>query len=159
VQDTKFESVNNISELLGTLQSVEEKISGTVNSVNVHEGSQVNVNDILTNIDSKKYELQVAQAQVNVDKASAALTQTEKGARVKQIEQAKLKADQAETSYNQVVTDYNRNKTLFEARAIAQSDYEKYQNAMTSAQKDLETVNQAYSLTVGRGKKAGKRSL
>lgn len=103
VQDTKLESINNVSELSGTLQPAEEtivsfQVSGTVNSVNVQEGSQVNANDILANVDSENYELQVVQAQANVDKASAGVSQTEKG-------------------------------------VITKSDYEKYQNAMTSAQK------------------------
>ncbi|MFW2504172.1 efflux RND transporter periplasmic adaptor subunit [Clostridium diolis] len=152
VQDTKFESVNNISELSGTLQPIDEttvsfEVSGTVNSVNVQEGSNVSINDILASIDSKNYELQVAQAQSGVDNAAATVSKTEKGARAQEIEQSKLRVDEAEKSYNQAVTDYNRNKALFEAGAISQSDYEKYQNAMTTAQNNMENTKQEYSLT------------
>lgn len=151
VQETKFESVNNVSELSGTLQPIEEttvsfEVSGTVNSVNMQEGNQVNINDILTNIDTKNYELQVAQAQANVDNASAALGKTEKGARKQELEQSKLRVDEAEKAYNQAMVDYNRNKTLFEVGAISQSEYEKCQNAMTTAQNNMEIVKQAYSL-------------
>ena len=151
VQTVKSESINNVSELSGTLQPFEEttvsfEVSGMINSLNVKEGSNVSKDDILATVDSKNYELQVNQAQGNVDKASAAVTQTEKGARAQQIEQTKLKAEQAETAYNQAVIDLNRNKTLFEMGAIAQSDYEKFQNNVTVAQKDMEAAKQAYSL-------------
>lgn len=152
VLNTKSETVNNVSELSGTLQPIDEvtvsfEASGAVTLTNVQEGSEINVNDILASVDSKNYELQVSQAQANVEKASAALSQVQKGAREQELEQVKLKQEQAETSYNQALIDFNRNKTLFEAGAISQSDYEKYQNAVTMAKKDMETSKQAYSLT------------
>lgn len=152
VQSTKLESVNKISELSGTLQPMEEatvsfEVSGTVNSVNIKEGSIVNTNDILASIDRKSYEIQVAQAQASVDSASAVLNKAENGARVQELEQSKLRVEDAEASYNQALNDFNRNKTLFEAGAISQSDYEKYQNAMNTAKNNMETAKQAYSLT------------
>lgn len=151
VENAKSESISNVSELSGTLQPFEEttvsfEVSGKINSLKVEEGSNVNKDDILASVDSKNYELQVSQAQANVDKASAAVRQTEKGAREQQIQQAKLKVEQAETAYNQAVVDFNRNKTLFESEAITQSDYEKFQNSESVAQKDLEAAKQAYSL-------------
>ncbi|AQR94567.1 efflux RND transporter periplasmic adaptor subunit [Clostridium saccharoperbutylacetonicum] len=153
VENAKSESINKVSEISGTLQPFEEstvsfEVSGTINSLNVQEGSNVNKDDILATVDSRNYELQVSQAQANVDKASAAVRQTEKGAREQQIQQAKLKVEQAETAYNQAVVDFNRNKTLFEAGAITQSDYEKFQNIESSAKKDLETAKQAYYLII-----------
>jgi len=151
VENVKSEKINKVSEISGTLQPFEEsavsfEASGTINSLNAQEGSNVNKDDILATVDSKNYELQVSQAQANVDKTSAAVRQTEKGAREQQIQQAKLKVEQAETAYNQAVVDFNRNKTLFESEAIAQSDYEKFQNSESVAQKDLEAAKQSYSL-------------
>ena len=153
VENIKNEIINNVSELSGTLQPLEEttvsfQVSGTINSLNVKEGSNINKDDILATVDSKNYELQVNQAQANVDKASAAVRQTEKGAREQEIQQAKLKVEQVQTAYNQAVVDFNRNKTLYEAGAITQSDYEKFQNSESVAQKDLETAKQAYSLII-----------
>lgn len=151
VQDTKLERVNNVSELSGTLQPIEEttvsfEVSGIVNSVNVQEGSNVGINDTLAGIDSKNYELQVAQAQASVDSASAVLSKTEKGARVQELQQSKLRVNDAEAAYTQALIDFNRNKTLFEAGAISQIDYEKCQNAMNTAKNSMETAKQAYSL-------------
>jgi multidrug efflux pump subunit AcrA (membrane-fusion protein) len=151
VQNVKSESINKVSELSGTLQPFEEatvsfEASGMINSLNAKEGSNVNKEDILATVDSKNYELQVIQAQGNVDKSSAAVRQTEKGAREQQVEEVKLKFEQAETAYNQAVIDLERNKTLFEAEAISKSDYEKAQNNMTMAKKDMEAAKQSYSL-------------
>lgn len=151
VENAKSESINKVSEISGTLQPFEEstvsfEVLGTINSLNVQEGSNVNKDDILATVDSRNYELQVSQAQANVDKASAAVRQTENGAREQQIQQAKLKLEQAETAYKQAVVDFGRNKTLFEAGAITQSDYEKFQNSESAAQKDLESAKQTYSL-------------
>lgn len=151
VENAKSESINKVSEISGTLQPFEEstvsfEVSGTINSLNAQEGSNVNKDDILATVDSRNYELQVSQAQANVDKASAAVRQTEKGAREQQIQQAKLKVEQAKTAYNQAVVDFGRNKTLFESGAITQSDYEKSQNSESAAQKDLEAAKQTYSL-------------
>ncbi|MDR3597662.1 efflux RND transporter periplasmic adaptor subunit [Clostridium sp.] len=151
VENIKSKSIDSVSELSGTLQPLEEtkvsfEVSGTINSLNVKEGNYVNKDDILATVDNKNYELQVSQAQANVDKASAAVRQVEKGAREQEVQQAKLKVEQAETAYNQAGVDFSRNKTLFEAGAITQSDYEKFQNSEIAAQKDLEAAKQAYSL-------------
>lgn len=151
VENIKSENINNVSELSGTLKPLEEttvsfEVSGRINSLNAKEGSNVNKDDILATVDSKDYELQVNEAQANVNKASAVVRQTENGAREQEIQQAELKVEQAQTAYNQAVVDLNRNKTLFEAGAITQNDYEKFQNNESTAQKDLEAVKQAYSL-------------
>lgn len=153
VQKVKSESISNVAELSGTLQPLEEatvsfEVSGIINSLKAKEGSNVNKEDILASVDSKNYELQVIQAQGNADKAAAAVSQTEKGAREQQVEEVRLKLDQAETAYNQAVIDLNRNKTLFETEALSKSDYEKSQNNMIIAQKDMEAAKQAYTLIV-----------
>lgn len=152
VQMVKKESGNKQSELSGTLQPLQEptvsfEVSGRINSVNVQEGASVNVNDILASVDSKDYELQLQQAQANVDKAQAALTQTVKGARSQELAEANLKLQQTETAYNQALTDFKRYESLYKSGAISQSDYEKSQNSLSSAEKNRDIANQAYSLT------------
>lgn len=106
----KKESANKQSALSGTLQPLQEttvsfEVSGRINSVNV--------NDILAAVDSKDYELQVEQAQANVDKAQVVLSQTLKGARSQQLAEANLKLQQAETDCSQALTDFNRYEALY----------------------------------------------
>jgi multidrug efflux pump subunit AcrA (membrane-fusion protein) len=62
VQKVKNESVSNLSQLSGTLQPLQEvtvsfEVSDGINSLNVQEGTSVNVEDILATVDSKDYEL------------------------------------------------------------------------------------------------------
>lgn len=152
VQKVKKESVSNLSQLSGTLQPLQEvtvsfEVSGRINSLNVQEGTTVNVDDVLASVDSKDYELQVQQAQANVDKAQAVLSQTVKGARAQQLVEANLKLQQAETDYNQALTDFKRNEALYKSGYISQSDYEKSENSLSSAERNRDAAKQAYSLT------------
>lgn len=152
VQKVKKENISNLSQLSGTLQPLQEvtvsfEISGRINSLSVQEGTSVNVDDILAAVDSKDYELQVQQAQANVDKTQAVLNQTVKGARAQQLAEANLKLQQAETDYNQALTDFKRYESLYKSGAISQSDYEKAQNGLSSAERNRDAVKEAYSLT------------
>lgn len=151
VQMVKKESTSKLSQLSGTLQPLQEatvsfEVPGRINSINVQEGTSVNVNDILASVDSKDYELQVQQAQANVDKAQAALSQTVKGARSQQIAEANLRLQQAESDYNQAVTDFKRSESLYKSGYISQSDYEKSKNSLSAAERNRDAANQAYSL-------------
>ncbi len=152
IQKVKKESADSLSQLSGTLQPLQEvtvsfEVSGRINSINVQEGTNVNVGDILSSVDGKDYELQVQQAQANVDKAQAVLTQTAKGPRTQQLAETNIKLQQAENDYNQALTDFKRYESLYKSGAISQSDYEKAQNSLSSAEKNRDIANQAYSLT------------
>ncbi len=152
IEKVKKESLSNLSELSGTLQPLQEvtvsfEVSGRINSLNVQEGTSVKVADILAAVDSKDYELQVQQAQANVDKTQAVLNQTVKGARVQQLTEANLKLQQSETDYNQALIDFKRYESLYKSGAISQSDYEKAQNSLSSAKRNRDSVKEAYSLT------------
>jgi RND family efflux transporter MFP subunit len=82
-----------------------------------------------------------------VDKTQAVLNQTVKGARAQQLAEANLKLQQAETDYNQALTDFKRYESLYKSGAISQSDYEKAQNSLSSAKRNRDSVKEAYSLT------------
>lgn len=151
VQKARKENVSNLSQLSGALQPLQEvtisfEVSGRVNSLNVQEGTNVNVDDILAAVDGKDYELQVQQAQAGVDKAQAALSQTVKGARTQELAEANLKLQQAETEYNQTLIDFKRNETLYKSGYISQNDYEKSQNSMVMAEQNRDSAKQALSL-------------
>ena len=151
VETVKSESINNLSELSGTLQPLDSvtvsfEAGGTINSVSVQEGSNVKSGDILAAIDDKSYQLQLEQAKLSIEQASANLNQTLKGAREQQIAEVNLKLQQAETLYNQALKEFKRNEALYSSGVITLSDYEKVKNAMTLAEKDRDAAEQAYSL-------------
>lgn len=151
VETVKSESINNLSELSGTLQPLDSvtvsfEAGGTINSVNVQEGSNVKSGDSLAAIDDKSYQLQLEQAKLSIEQASANLNQTLKGARGQQIAEVNLKLQQAETLYDQALKEFQRNEALYNSGVITLSDYEKVKNAMTLAEKDRDAAEQAYSL-------------
>jgi len=130
VQNAKAESIDNLSELSGRLEPIEEatvsfEVSGTVNALNVQEGSEVKIGQLLASTDSKIYDLQAQQAQGAAEQAEAALRQ-------------------AQTAYNQAVTSFQRYETLYNAGAISQSDYENAQNSLSAATEQKQQASGAY---------------
>jgi RND family efflux transporter MFP subunit len=122
VENVAAKSLDDLAELSGTLEPIEEatvsfEVSGMVKAVNVQEGSRVKAGDILASIDSANYNLQVQQAH------SQSLN--------------------AETAYNQAATDFKRYETLYNAGALAQSDYEKAKMNMEAAQNNLNSAHAA----------------
>lgn len=133
IENVEAQSIDNLSELSGKLEPIEEatvsfEVSGTVMSLNVQEGSNVNAGEILAGVDSKNYDLQA--------------------------QQAGNQSQSAETAYNQAATDFKRYENLYNAGAISQSDYEKAkynldvaQNSMNSARIAQQQAELALSKT------------
>lgn len=114
VQVVKVEakSMENLSELSGTLEPIEEatvsfEVSGTVKSLNVQEGSKVNAGDVLASVDRANYDLQ--------------------------SQQVEAQSKSAKIAYNQAVTNLQRYEILYNEGAISKVDYENAQNAMEQA--------------------------
>ncbi len=130
VQNVKSESIDNLSELSGTLEPIEEatvsfEVSGTVNSLNVQEGSEVKIGEILANVDSQNYDLQAQQAQGAAEQAGSALSQVQ-------------------SAYNQATISFQRSETLYNAGAISKSDYENAQNSLSAAAEQKQQASAAY---------------
>jgi RND family efflux transporter MFP subunit len=133
VENVEATSIGDLSELSGTLEPIEEatvsfEVSGTVESLNVQEGSSVNAGENLAGVDSKNYDLQAQQAGNQLQSA--------------------------ETAYNLAATDFTRYESLYNAGAISQSDYEKAkynldvaQNGVNSATTAQQQANLALSKT------------
>ena len=130
VQNVKAESIDNFSGLSGTLEPIEAatvsfEVSGTVKSLNIQEGSEVKIGEILATVDSQSYDLQAEQAQGAAEQAGAAQRQ-------------------AQTAYNQAVTNFQRSETLYNAGALSKSDYENAQNSLSAAAEQKQQASAAY---------------
>jgi RND family efflux transporter, MFP subunit len=120
VEKVEAQSIDQLSELSGTLEPVEEstvsfEVSGAVTSLNVQEGSQVNAGQVLAAVESKNYDLQAQQAGNQLQSA--------------------------EIAYNLAAADFERYKGLYDAGAISRSDYEKAQYNLDTAQNGVSTAN------------------
>jgi RND family efflux transporter MFP subunit len=122
VENVEAQSIDNLSELSGTLEPIEEatvsfEVSGTVESLNLKEGSNVNAGEILARVDSRNYDLQAQQAGNQLQSA--------------------------ETAYNQAASDFKRYESLYNAGAISQSDYEKAKYNLDVAQNGVNSATTA----------------
>ena len=94
--------------------SVSSKVSGKVLSVNAELGQYVNVGDVLMTIDSTDYRLQYNQAQAAYNSAQAAYNSATGGAQQQAVNNLKNSVISAETEYNNALSNYNREKEMFE---------------------------------------------
>jgi RND family efflux transporter MFP subunit len=120
VENVVAKSIDNISELSGTLEPLDEttvsfEVSGAVMSLNVQEGSKVNAGEVLASVDGQNYNLQARQAGNQLQSA--------------------------ETAYNQAATDFKRYEDLFNAGVISKSDYEKAKYSLDAAQNAVNSAN------------------
>jgi len=106
-------------------------VSGEVVELNVKEGDEVKEGDILAVIDPELYKSSYAQvvASSNTQRANLA--------------NSKARQKQAEASFIQAEQDYNRNKSLWEDKAISQAEYEAAEAQYQIAIADLDASKQS----------------
>lgn len=152
-----------VSELSGTLQPLEEalvsfEVGGRIMELSRNEGDNVKAGDSLARINSQDYSLQVASTGAIVQQTAATLSKVNNGAREQEVTQARLLVEKATVAYQKAQDDFKRIEKLYQEKAISKSDYDNAQNGLAIAQKDLQNVQQAYSL-VTQGARAEDRSL
>jgi HlyD family secretion protein len=143
------DNVNDIMES-GVIEAREVMVSsiipGTVTSVKVEEGDEVNVGDTLAIIDQRDLYLQLKLAEANLKMADAQLSLLLKGTRIEDIEQAKKSVQQAKADLENAELDLQRIKTLFEKGSATKKQFDdisarhsialaKYESAETQLEK------------------------
>ncbi len=131
--------IQDVLELSGTIEPTSQvtvfpEIAGTIITMSVEEGNQVEKGQILAVIEHEKLELQVTQAEAAYQAAQTAYQQAEKLAQINvesQIAQAKAQLAGAESAHQQVLD-------LAETRTISQ--IEQSEAALASLQANLEKI-------------------
>ncbi|ATW25774.1 efflux RND transporter periplasmic adaptor subunit [Candidatus Formimonas warabiya] len=100
---------------VGEKVDLKSKITAKVVKMNGDIGSTVQKGDPVIQLDSKDLQVQVAQARAALTQVQASLT----GAKV---------------NHENAQVNYNRNNQLFQAGAITQSEWEKFQNTLDVAE-------------------------
>jgi len=83
------------------------KNPGTLAEIDIKEGDQVKANDILARLDAGSLEIQVKQAQANLDMAKANLNRFAAGASKEDIKVSEEMVNNAQTDYENAKTDYD----------------------------------------------------
>ncbi|MEW4488147.1 efflux RND transporter periplasmic adaptor subunit [Thalassoglobus sp. JC818] len=123
------------------------QVSGPLISFPVEVGDTVRKGDVIAVIDPRDFQVALASAQGNLERARANLSAMETGARPEEIEQLKSAVAEAEATHQQAVLEFDREKRLMERQATTQQDYEIAEARAARTEAQLATAKE--SLNIG----------
>lgn len=126
------------------------KIPGKVSQIMVDIGSKVNKGDVLFTLDASDAASQLRQAEAAVDVAQANLNRVQSSNLSQMQIQYKSTLEQAQISYNDAETNYNRTKSLFQQGAASKYELDLAENRMLTAKQNLESARDNMEL-LGKG--------
>ncbi len=128
--------------------SVTSKVSAKIKSVNAEIGDYVTAGTVLVSLDTTDYQNAYNQALASYNSAVAAYENVANGS----SEQSKVSVSQslsaARTAYDNALSEYNRQKQLYDIGAISEVALNNYKTQLDTAKLNLDTAQQNYDLTV-----------
>ncbi|WP_286978267.1 HlyD family efflux transporter periplasmic adaptor subunit [Pseudomonas sp.] len=125
-------------ELLGTLEwdriTLPAELSERITAEHVKEGAQVAAGDLLLELDPRRQDARIAQAQGELSQNRAKLAELVKGARVENIQAAEATLEQSQASKLEADRNYARLATLYSRKQIALAELDKARAARDEAQ-------------------------
>ena len=117
----------------GTDVNIGTEVGGKVKDVRVSEGTRVSKGDTLVIIDDAEYQIQLRQAQANLESFASAYRLAVEGSRQEDI-------IQAEAAFKTAESDYKRMKDLLASQAITQKQYDDVYSRYIAAQQTYEKL-------------------
>lgn len=122
----------------GTIEVTEvvirAKVTGDVIRLFVREGDTVQKGEILAQVDTSDYAIELRQAEAGLTLAQAQLNLVREGAREEDIAAALEQVNQAEADLENASADLKRFKSLFDSGTITQSQLEDIQTRHSAAE-------------------------
>jgi len=142
VQNREIEGIISVTGVLNPVESVtvSSQISGHVSQVTVEEGTSVQKGETLISLDKKDLQVQLAQAQSNVEHSQSSL-------------------EQAEIAYQNALDDYNRSKELYDSGALARNQLDKSKVQLDLAKKQMEAARKSGMASANSGVQAASLAL
>jgi HlyD family secretion protein len=145
----------NVITASGTIEStnitVSSKLSGQIKKITVKEGDKVSKGDLLVEIDHELLDIQLRQAEANVEGANAQLKLLISGARKEDIRTAQEQVSQAKTNLDQAKTDRDRMKALYESNTVTKKQYDdaqsKYEITLAQYNSSRENLQKVRNIT------------
>lgn len=153
VADVSKRDISNVVTYTGELKaaqdaSVSSKVSAKVTAVNAEIGDYVTAGKVLASLDTTDYRNAYNQALASYNSAVAAYENVANGS----SEQSKVSVNQslsaAQTAYDNALSEYNRQKQLYDIGAISEVVLNNYKTQLDTAKLNLETAQENYNLTV-----------
>ncbi|MCX6746237.1 MAG: efflux RND transporter periplasmic adaptor subunit [Candidatus Parcubacteria bacterium] len=128
----------------GTIESASAidlnfKNPGTLAELDVKEGAEVKAKDVLARLDAGSLEIQVKQAQANVDIAAASLNRLLAGSSKEDIKVSQESVNNARIAYDNATNDYDNLRVKLEA------DLNTYQANVSASQTALDNAKNTYA--------------
>ncbi|MQL51867.1 HlyD family efflux transporter periplasmic adaptor subunit [Desulfofundulus thermobenzoicus] len=119
------------------------KNPGTIKAIYVKEGQSVKAGQLLALQDATDLELQVKQAQANLDNALARLQSLQAGPLATDVTQAEASVEQAQAEYDNAQDTLKRNQALYDAGALSEIDLNNARKAAATAAGNLKKARAA----------------
>ncbi len=117
----------------GTDVNIGSEVAGRVKEVRIDEGTKVSKGDTLVIIDDREYQIQLRQAAANEEAAEAQYRLALEGSRKEDVLQA-------EATFKNAESDYQRMKTLLASQTITQKQYDDAEARYVSAKQTYEKL-------------------
>ncbi len=115
-------------ETSGTMEgkdvTVSSQVSGIVRQILKNEGDQVKAGDVILQIDSTEYVLQLKQSEALLIQAKAQYDLAKKGARNEDVVSAKEASETARANYESAKKDFDRFAELFKSNSITTKQFD-----------------------------------
>jgi multidrug efflux pump subunit AcrA (membrane-fusion protein) len=141
VQTAKTTEKNTGDTYKATLEANEQgivtsKLAAKIVSVAVQNGQYVNVGDTIAALDDQDIQNNIKTAQAQIAVYEKQVQSSEQSVNSAQVAMEKLKINVDDAQHN-----YDRQKTLFEGKAISQTDFETSEKTLNSAKADYDSGN------------------
>lgn len=130
---------------------VSPRVSGKIKEIFIDEGYTVKKGQILLKIEADELNAQLDQAKSSYSQAVYDLLDLKKGARYQEKAQAylsvneiKTQLDEAKLNLDNRKNEYIRMKALYDDGAISKNNYEKYELAYRTTQKNVTLLEESY---------------
>jgi len=138
-------------EYVGTLSAhrkvnVATEIGGTIEKLFFEKGDRVKEGDLLAEISTSSYLLQVRKAEAALAMVNSELKKTEKGSRPEEIRIAMAAVEHAEATLSEAEKNFKRIKDLHGYHAVANSEYDSAKRAVETSRAGLQSAREQLEL-------------
>jgi len=148
-ENVKKGSITNTISASGTVEPVSTvslafKNAEIIKNIYVQVGDHVTPGQVLAEQDSQNLELQLKQAEANLDQAIASMELLQNGSTQEELRQSEASVKMAQAAYDQAKSDLERYQQLAEAGAVAQTDLETAKISYANAEGNLIKAQESY---------------
>lgn len=118
------------------------RVSGPLVAMKAQIGQRVAKGEVIAQIDPRDFEIQAQRLEAAIDEASATLTAMKKGARAEDIARLEAQLSAARTGLANAQRDFERQKKLLAAGAVARLRFDNAEGARDAARANVEGLVQ-----------------